>query len=273
MILLLPLLTLAQSLTADEIMTRVAENQERAQAARTKYVYDMNVFVRLKRANGKLAREESRDYVVAPTKQGAQRKLLKVEGKILDGKNEITYTESGYRKKDLDIDGDLTDSFARDIMWNKSELGPMVDWFPLTSKENSKYSFRLAGEEKYRDYNVYKINFIEHDEGDECWRGEALIEKNELQPVVVTAEWACKIPTAVKIMLGTNVEHIGAKITYERFDKDVWFPVNCGGELKLRVLFLYARTIAFSAKNAGFRKADVQSSVTFEADSTTQAVP
>ena len=32
----------------------------------------MNVFVRLKRANGKVAREESRDYVVAPAAKGAQ---------------------------------------------------------------------------------------------------------------------------------------------------------------------------------------------------------
>jgi hypothetical protein len=264
MICLLPLLILAQATpTADEIMTRVAENQERAKAARARYVYDMNVFVRLKRANGKLAREESRDYVVAPTEKGAERKLLRVEGKILDGKKETTYSEEGYRTKDMDIDGALTASFARDAMWSKSEFGPMVEWFPLTGSEKSKYSFTLAGEEKYRAYDVYKMNFVEHDE-DECWRGEALIEKNEFQPVLITAEWACKIPVAVKVFLGINVEHVGAKISYERFDKDVWFPVNCGGELKLRVLFLYARTIAFSAKNSGFRKADVQSMVTFE---------
>jgi hypothetical protein len=33
--------------------------------------------------------------------------------------------------------------------------------------------------------------------------------------------------------------------------------------MKLRVLFLYARTIAFSATNRDFRKADVQSSIEF----------
>jgi hypothetical protein len=263
MILLLPLLMLAPPLNADEIMTRVAENQRRAEAARTRYVYDMNVFVRLKRANGKVAREESRDYVVAPAEKGADRKLVRVEGKVIEGKKQTTYSEAGYRTKDMDIDGAITDSFARDVMWRKGEFGPMVDWFPLTPGQQSKYSFTLEGEEKYRDYDVYKVAFTEHDE-DECWRGEALIEKNEFQPVLVTSEWACKIPTAVKILLGINVEHIGAKITYARFDKDVWFPVNCGGELKLRVLFLYARTIAFSAKNSGFRKANVQSSVTFE---------
>ena len=34
--------------------------------------------------------------------------------------------------------------------------------------------------------------------------------------------------------------------------------------MKFRVLFLYARTIAFSAANSGFRKTDVRSSIDFE---------
>jgi hypothetical protein len=262
MIFLLPLLLIAPP-SADEIMQRVAENQQRALAARSAYVYDMNVFVRLKRANGKLAREESRDYVVTPAEKGAKRELLKVEGRILEGGRTINYADAGYRVKDRDIDGALTNSFAREVMWEKSEFGPMVEWFPPTAEGDAKYSFRLEGEEKYRDYEVYKVSCIEKDK-DECWRGEALIEKNELQPVLITAEWACKVPLVVKTMLGTNVEHIGAKITYQRFVDGVWFPVMCGGEFKLRVLFLYARTIGFSAKNSGFHKADVQSSVTFD---------
>ena len=65
-LILTPLLPGVQP-TAEDIMCRVAENQDRAEKAREAYVYDMNLFVRLKRANGKLAREESRDYVVAPS--------------------------------------------------------------------------------------------------------------------------------------------------------------------------------------------------------------
>jgi hypothetical protein len=266
MILVLPLIALGAP-SSDEIMTRVAENQERAKSARAAYVYDMNVFVRLKRANGKPAREESRDYIVAPTEKSAKRKLIKVEGKVFEGKKEWTYSEPGYRTKNMDIDGALTNSFAHEVMWSGNhEFGPMVGWFPLTNSEKSKYSFTFRGEEHYRDLDVYKIEFVENQakEQDECWRGEALIEKNEFQPVVITAEWGCKIPTAVKVLLGINVEHIGAKISYQRFDKDVWFPITCGGELKLRVFFGYARTIAFTARNSDFRKADVQSTVTFE---------
>jgi hypothetical protein len=251
-------------LSADEIMCRVAENQERADQARAAYVYDMNVFVRLKRANGKLAREESRDFVVAPGPTGAARKLVKVEGKILEGGHETTYSDAGHRTKNMDVDGALTDSFARELLWKRDHAGPMVSWFPLTHSRMKYYSFSLAGEEKYRGFDVYKVAFTGTDEDDECWKGEALIERNEFQPVLLTSEWSCKIPAAVKILLGTNVQQVGAKIAYERFDKGVWFPVNCGGEMKVRVLFMYARTIAFSARNAGFRKADVNTSIRFD---------
>ncbi len=58
---------LAQTPDAAEIMRRVSENLDREEAARAAFVYDQNVFVRLQRANGKLAREETRQYSVAPT--------------------------------------------------------------------------------------------------------------------------------------------------------------------------------------------------------------
>jgi hypothetical protein len=61
------------------------------------------------------------------------------------------------------------------------------------------------------------------------WRGEALIERNEFQPMLVSAEWASKVPLAVAVLLGTSAEQVGAKISYQRFDKDLWSPVTCGG--------------------------------------------
>jgi hypothetical protein len=254
------------TLTAEDIMCRVAENQDRAEKAREAYVYDMNLFIRLKRANGKLAREESRDYTVAPGAKGASRKLVKVDGKILEGGKTVAYTEAGYKTKDMDIDGAITDSFARELLWRKDAAGPMVGWFPLTRRRMEHYSFRLEGEERYRDYAVYKVSFEGGGDDDDCWKGEALIERTEFQPVLITTAWSCKIPGAVKVLLGTNVQQVGAKITYQRFPDGLWFPVNCGGEMKLRVLFLYARTIAFSGKNAGFRKADVTTSIQFDSD-------
>jgi hypothetical protein len=133
----------AQTPDAAEIMRRVADNVDRAQSARLAWVYDQDIFVRLKRANGKLAREESRQYTVAPTEKGAQRKLVKVEGKILEGNKEVTYTEAGYRQKDADIDGGLVDTFAREVMWRRNTMGVMVYWSRLESKNLERYVYSL----------------------------------------------------------------------------------------------------------------------------------
>jgi hypothetical protein len=252
--------SVAQTPDAREIMRHVAENVDRATAARASWVYNQDVFVRLKRANGKLAREESRRYAVAPTEKGAERRLVSVEGKIVDGSRTVNYSEAGFRQKDADIDGAITDSIAREILWRRDNLGGMQYRFPLESNNLERYDFKYEGEERYRDYDVFKIAF--HSRQDN-WSGEVLIERNEYQPVLVSSAWMGKVPAAVQIGLGTNVKQIGAKITYKRFDKDVWFPVSVGGEMKLRVLFLYARTIAFSASNSGFKKTDVESSIEF----------
>jgi hypothetical protein len=273
MICALPFLILTPPLplttpTAEEIMCRVAENQQRAEVARNKFVYDMNVFVRLQRANGKAAREENRDYVVTPTPKGARRKLMKLEGKIFEGKREILYTKAGFEHKRADIDSGITDGFANSVMWRKHSMAAGLGWFPLSGESQSNYEFKLEGEERYHDYDVYKISFQQKsNEIDDCWSGETLIERHEFQPVLISTSWDCKVPRAVKILLGFTISQIGAKITYQRFDKDVWFPLQSGGELKVRALFLYARTIAFSAKNSGFRKADVNATIAFDGDS------
>ena len=52
-LLILGLPLLAQTPDAMEIMRRVSENVDHAQAARLAWVYDQDIFVRLKRANGK----------------------------------------------------------------------------------------------------------------------------------------------------------------------------------------------------------------------------
>jgi hypothetical protein len=163
---------------AREIMRRVAENQERAQAARTAYVYDQDVFIRLQRTNGRLAREEMRKYVVAPTEKGARRKMVSVEGKIQEGKKQTTYDTAGFHTKSMDIDGSLVDSFAREIMWRKNMLGVMTFWFPLAADQQDKYTFKLEAEERYQDLDVYRISYRQSD-GEDAWEGDALIERNE----------------------------------------------------------------------------------------------
>ena len=217
--------------SAEEIMCRVAENQRRAQAERAAWVYDMNVFVRLEAGQWQtgargVPRLRRRPHPARRRSQACQSK----RGKVQDGKKEIPYTDAKYRVKHIDVDGEITESIANDILWKKNENGPMVDWFPLTEERQKNSTFTLEGEERYRDFDVYKIAWQGHDEDEECWTGEALIEKTEFQPVLVTASWSCKIPTAVKIMLGINLTQLGVKIAYQRFAKDVWFPVTCGGD-------------------------------------------
>ena len=259
----------AQTPDPGEIMRRVAENSARAQTARGSWVYDQEIFVRLKRSNGKLAREEIRQYTVAPTEKGAERRLDNVEGSVLEGNRRISYTEPGFRTKEMDIDGAIVGNIAKELMWRRDSLGLMEYWPPTEPANLARYVFQYAGEEHYRDYDVYRIDFHSKDKEDP-WEGEALIERNEYQPVLVTSAWTGKIPAAVTLLLGTSVKHIGCKTVYKRFDKDLWFPIQTGGEMKVRALFLYSRTIAFSGNNRDFRKTDVQSSVEFGGEAAPQ---
>jgi hypothetical protein len=256
----------AETPDGNEIMRRVAENLARGEQARAAYVFDQDVFVRLLRANGKLAREENRKYVVTPSAQGGSREIVSVAGTIVNGRNRVEYTKAGYRTKDTDIDGALVDSLAREVMWRKDAIGPISFLFPLSPEHLSRYTFHYEGEERYRDYDAFRLSWRSAKGQDDEWEGEALIERNEFQPIQLTVHWTGKIPRGVTIGLGTDVRQVGAKITYERFEKNVWFPVTFGGEMKLRVLFLYARTIAFRAASSGFRKTDVKSSIEFDQD-------
>jgi hypothetical protein len=95
--------------------------------------------------------------------------LVKVEGKILEGKKEVAYSEAGYRQKDVDIDGAIVDSLAREIMWRQNSMGLMAYWGPLESKNLEKYAYKLEGEERHHDYDVYRITFREKEDK---WEGE-----------------------------------------------------------------------------------------------------
>ncbi len=272
--LLLPVLVRAQ--TAGEIVAKVAENQTRAESARAAFVYHQSVLVRMKRTNGSLAREESREYTVTPSPDGIEREMVHFEGKYGANGKEFGFSQPGEKYKDSDIDADvaksLADHFGND---DKSRDGVNADLFPLTGAKQQSYVFKLAGTEAYHDRKVFRITFEPRKSGpgksnsseeDDFapWAGEALIDQADLTPALITTHLAKGVPLLVKTMLGTNLQQIGFKITYARFDDNLWFPVNYSGELKLRVLFLYARTISMGLTNSEFQKADVKSSITFE---------
>jgi hypothetical protein len=268
-LLLLLLQAAPPPLTVDEIMARVAENQDRARQARTEWVYQQDVLARLHRSNGKLAREEAWQYVVTPRAKGFHKHLQHFEGQYeLKGKM-ISYDHPHYEYKSIDVDGDLISDLGEDFANERgSKDGVGTDLFPLAKKDQAAYAFTLEGREDYRGTDVYRVSFRPrhpgYDEGEGDWKGEAIIDATEFQPVVVTTGLAWGVPVAVKALLGTDLHHVGFKITYKKVAEGVWFPDVYGGEFYLKALFLYKRTVSVSVRNSDFRKTDVSSKIAFD---------
>jgi hypothetical protein len=261
-----------QPVDVQGIMARVAANQDTAREARRNYVYRQEQAIRMRRGNGKVAREQHAEYVVTPGKQGAEKKLAKFEGKYEFKGKYVPYDHPDFQYKDLDIDGDLIHDMADDMMNDgKSRDGIGHDLFPLTAEEQKKYDFRLLRTEVYRGRPVYRVAFqprrgVAHDEDDVMWKGEALIDVQECQPVLVSTSMADKIPLAVKMLLGTDIKGLGFSVTYQKFADGVWFPVSYGGEFEVRGLFFYRRNISVSMLNSDFRKTDVTSTLVYATD-------
>jgi hypothetical protein len=126
--------------------------------------------------------------------------------------------------------------------------------FPLTSRQQSRYLFRLEGRQKMNGRDVYRVSFRPKDKNEFDWKGEAFIDTQEFQPVVVYTEMSRKIPIGVRVLLGTNLPGLGFSVTYARQPDGVWFPVSFGTEFRMRVLFLIARDISMSLENTHFEK-------------------
>jgi len=257
--------------SVESIMARVAENQDRALELRSAYVYNQDVLIRFFRGHGKLAREEYREYTVIPGPKDTAKTLLSFRGKYEKGGKYVEYTKPGYEYKDLDIDGALMDSLADDLTQDKeSRDGIAVDLFPLTSKSQAGYRFTLEGKEEYRDRQVYRISFKpalmddDHVFEETPWAGLILVDSLEYQPVLVTTHLAKGLPFLVKTVLGTNLKGLGFKVSYEKQDDGLWFPVNYGGEFEVKAVFFYKRKMAIALRNSGFQHVRVDTHVTFE---------
>src|SRR5579871_770121 len=270
------------ALTVDEIMARVAENQDRAREARTEWVFHQDVLARLHRGNGKLAREESWEYVVTPQPKGVKKDLLHFAGQYEQKGKMISYDHPHYEYKGIDIDGDVISSMGEDFAkdaGDEDEDKKGTDLFPLTRQHQKRYQFTLEAHEDYRGIDSYRVTFrpkprqpgsgkrdstIDSDAEDGDWKGEVVIDAKEFQPIVVTTGLAWGIPMADRALLGTDVKHVGFKITYKKVADGVWFPESYGGEFFVKALFMYKRTISVGVKNSEFHKTDVQSKVAFE---------
>jgi hypothetical protein len=258
---------MAQAPDVAAIMARVGENQERASEARREFTFHQKQLLRMNRGGGKVAREERREYDVSPGAKEIKRELVHFEGRYEHKGKYISYDRPGYTYKDMDIDGELIDDLSNDLTNDQhARDGISCDLFPLTAAQQHKYNFRLLGTETYRGREVYRVAFEpkpQQDADEAAWKGEALIDAAEYQPVNVYTKLAMKIPLAVKTLLGTDIKGLGFSITYQKFDEGVWFPVSYGGEFEIRAVFFYKRMIAVNMTNSAFRRTSVSSSVTY----------
>src|ERR1035441_5523831 len=90
----------AQAPDVETIMERVGRNQAQAVAQRQEFTFRQKQLLRLIRGNGKVAREENREYDVSPNALGVQKELLRLEGKYEYKGKYVTYDRAGYRSEE-----------------------------------------------------------------------------------------------------------------------------------------------------------------------------
>ena len=245
-------------LRADEIMARVAANQDRSEELRKQYVYVQHTHILSRKPKGRLLREETADYDVVPTADGTQKELKAITGRYWNkGKYEVfegePVPESG------SLDGNLIHDFREDLSNEKSKDGLGKDLFPLTTDGQKDYEFKLLGQEEQQGRSVYHIGFRPKDKNDISWAGEAYIDAAEFQPVRVFTKLSRRIPFAVRTFLGTDLPGIGFNVVYKRQEDGVWFPSTFGTEFRIHALFFINREMTVSLENTGFQRTHVES--------------
>jgi hypothetical protein len=258
----------------EEIMRRVALNQAKSLELRTNYVYHQKQLLRMIRGTKKVAREEVREYTITPKFRGNDRQLVYFEGKYEKNGKYLDFTEPGFKHKDLDLDGELLKELSDDMMHDKDgKDGISNDLFPLTYHRQQKYDFKFLKTENHKGAKAWRIHFqpkakptIKNLEDGAIWKGEALIDAEEYQPIQVASQMAWKMPMAVRTLLGTNLHGVGFTVNYQKFEDGLWFPVSYGGEFELRAVFLYHRIMTINMTNSDFRRTNVQSNVAYATD-------
>jgi hypothetical protein len=308
--------------SAESVMSRVAINQDTAEAERAHYVYVQHAKMTSRRGKTVMC-EEITDYRFTPSIDGTDEQLLKVDGRFLKNKKLISYNkllprdenkpkdadknqdadqnkaknkdksaakdppnsnapDSEARKdkkkdkakdKDPIFDPDSNETLDRDLVenmrWNlihdKSKDGIAQHLFPLTTKDQANYAFRMVGRERLNDRDVYHIAFRPKKKDDFGWSGDAYIDTTAYQPVLVTTAMARKIPFAVRTLLGTDVPGLGFTVRYAPQSDTVWFPVNFSTEFKIHVLYFFHRQIILDAQNRDFEQTHVTSRILSDA--------
>jgi hypothetical protein len=275
-LLLISVAARAQQLNAAEIMLRVAANQDRSEAARTRYVYVQHAHT-LSRKGKTIRCEEVTDFRIIPTDSGSQQKLLSLDGRLLYKGTYLRYTQlpsdTGKLKEagepavgdDDPMDLDVVENMRQNLTANRSKDGIGAGLFPLTSKLQADYTYALVGRGSMDGRECYHITFVPRDKDDYGWKGDAWIDIKAFQPVLVHTAMARNIPFAVRTLLGTSVPGLGFTVTYAPEPADsrdaIWFPVTFGTGFKLHVLFFLNRTIVLDVRNRDFEQTHVHSTI------------
>ena len=245
-------------LTAEAIMARVAANQDRSEALRKQYVYKQQVHIFTHKPGGKLMREETADYNVIPTSDSTEKTLTLLTGRYWHKGKYEQFT--GEPTPDTDsLDRDLIKDFRDDLTNDKTKDGLGSDLFPLTSDQQKNYVFRLLGQEKLQGRSVYHISFWPKDKDEITWAGEAYIDAQEFEPVLVFTKLSRRIPLMVRTLLGMDVPGIGFNVVYHRQPDGVWFPATFGTEFRIRAVFFINRQVSVSLENSAFEHTHVVS--------------
>jgi hypothetical protein len=254
---------------AADIMTRVAANQDSAEAERAHYVFVQHATMSSRK--GKTVQcEEVTDYRITPSDSGIHDELVKLDGRLRVNGNYVTYhtlaPDNGGSKVENDKDSvsvtiggesadrDMVEHMRANLMHDKSKDGLNSRLFPLTSKEQADYDFQLAGQERLNGHDVYHITFRPKDKDDFGWKGDAFVDVTTFQPVLVTTGMARKVPFAVRTLLGTNLPGLGFTVVYAPQPDGVWFPASFSTEFKIHVLYFFHRDIVLDAQNRDFEK-------------------
>jgi hypothetical protein len=249
-------------LSAAEIMAKVAVNQDKAQALRKQYVYEQRIVIATRKTNGKLMRRELASYEVTPGDAKTTRKQNSLEGRYWHKGKYIEFRKEEDAERG-NVDGVIVSAFREDLGDSNSKDGLDNDLFPLTTDQQKKFRFELAGERIVAGRPAYCINFTPPDRRQYDWAGEAWIDKQDFQPIHVATKLSRRLPILVRTMLGTDVPGLGFNVEYRRFDDGLWFPVSFGTEFRVRAVFLLNRNISVSLENRHFERAKVDSSIQF----------
>jgi hypothetical protein len=248
------------SLTADTIMARVAANQDSSEKLRSQYIYQQHIKVTSRKGSGKILREETADYHVIPKPDHTERVLQQLTGRYWHKGKYVDFSGEPAPEADS-TDGELVNDFRDDLIRDDSKDGLARDLFPLTSDEQKDYKFRLIDREPFEGRPAFHVAFTPIDDEDTDWAGEAYIDAQEFQPIYVFTKLSRPLPFGVRTFMGIDLPGMGFAVHYRRQDDGAWFPSTLGSEFRIRVFFVFNRTMTVSLENRAFEHTHVESKI------------